>query len=223
MYWLQVLWAVVRGLAAGISACYWDDFVARQQATKKDPSPEQPGPFTGPVAPSEPAEGVRVDTGRKEGEFAAGVPYMGGAADPRLRPTQAAAPPREGESRRKRRSQPVAPTPAEQLCARCKSALAHELTTAVSADLAVAQEAADQQPSAPLPQVAAARTEDNATSLATPPVKPTAPASPASASKANGEVRWERPPLLDRLVTRLSTRGALTRLVESAGAVPSGA
>ena len=222
MYWLQVLWAVVRGLAAGISACYWDDFVASQQGKKKGPSPEQPGPFTGPVAPSEPAVGVRVDTGRKEGEFAAGVPYMGGAADPRLRPTQAAAPPREGESRRKRRSQPAAPTPAEQLCARCKSALGHELTTAVPADLAVTQEAADLPPSAPSPQ-AAARTEYTATSLATPPVEPTAPTSSASASKAPGEIKWERPPLLDRLVTRLSTRGALTRLVESAGAVPSGA
>lgn len=218
MYWLQVLWAVVRGLAAGISACYWDDFVASQQGKKKGPSTEQPGP----VAPSEPAAGVRVDTGRKEGEFVAGIPYMG-SADPRLRPTQAAAPPREGESRRKRRSQPAAPTPAEQLCARCKLALEHELTTAVPADLAVTQEAADLPPSAPIPQAATTRTEDTATSLATPPVEPTAPTSPASASKANGEVRWERPPLLDRLVTRLSTRGALTRLVESAGAVPSGA
>lgn len=46
-----------------------------------------------------------------------------------------------------------------------------------------------------------------------------ASADPATASK----VTWERPPLLDRLVTRLSTRGALTRLAESASPVPSGA
>jgi hypothetical protein len=173
------------------------------------------------VAPGEPAAGLRVDVDRKEGEFAAGVPYMGGAADPRLRPTQAA-PPREGESRRKRRSQPAAPTPAEQLCARCKSALDHELTTSVPADLAIAQETADLPSAVTVP--AAARTEDSATTTPTSPMEPTArPAELTSSSKARGEIKWERPPLLDRLVTRLSTRGALARLVEPAAAVPSGA
>lgn len=217
MYWLRMLWALIRGIAWGVADAKWDEFVASRQAAKQGPSPEQPGPATGPAAPSEPAAGVRVDTGRKEGEFAAGVPYMGGAADPRLRPT--AAPPREGESRRKRRSQPAAPTPAEQVCARCKSALEHGLTSSVPADLAVAQEAADLPAVAAVPQTAAARTEVTASSLATPAAEPTT--KPAAASTARGEIKWERPPLLDRLVTRLSTRGALARLVESA-AVPSG-
>lgn len=222
MYWLRLLWAVIRGVAWGISDAKWDEFVARERAKKQGPSPEQSQPppgATGPMAPSEPAAGVRVDVDRKEGEFAGGLPFVGGVSDSRVRQAQAQAAPRDGGSRRKRRAQPAAPTPAEQLCARCKVALEHELTTEVPADLAVVQEAADLAPAPAAP----AHEETIAVSSAEPPatLQP-APAEPPS-EPARGVAGWVRPPLLDRLVTRLSTRGALTRLVEPAGALPSGA
>lgn len=227
MYWLRLLWAVIRGVAWGISDAKWDEFVKSRNAQKQGPSPESPppGPFTGPVAPSEPATGVRVDVERKEGEFAGGVPFVG-VSDPRVRPAPAQAAPRDGASRRKRRAQPAAATPAEQLCARCKLALEHELTADMPADLAVAQEAADLEPSTvPVAQAGDAQTSVNASpaELTSEAVQPTLEPAVPAAREPRGVMQWERPPLLDRLVTRLSTRGALARLVEPAGALPSGA
>jgi hypothetical protein len=219
MYWLRVLWAIVRGIAAGVSATKWDDFMAekygvkkKKQAPQSDPPP--PGPFTGPVAPSEPAEGVRVDVERKEGEFTGGLPYMG---DTRVRPAQAQAAPRDGESRRKRRTRPAAPTPEELVCARCKAALDNELVTPDAESLAVAQEAAQEEAA---PETAAGQAAINVP-------KDDAAGSEGDTAECletdgnNGDCVSPvvpdavRPALADRLVTRLGTRGSLTRLSEA--------
>lgn len=219
MYWLRLLWAVIRGVAWGISDAKWDEFVARERAKKQGPSPEQGQPPPG--APSEPAASVHVDVDRKEGEFAGGL-FVGGVSDPRVRQAQAA--PRDGASRRKRRAQPTAPTPAEQLCARCKVALEHELTADVSVGLAVVQEAADLEPTAPVAAGDAKTSVDiPPADLTAQPAEPTVEPAVPAAGAPRGVMEWVRPPLLDRLVTRLSTRGALARLVEPTGALPSGA
>lgn len=219
MYWLRVLWAIVRGVAAGISAD-WDEFVAREYGKKQGPSPRSEqapaGPFTGPVAPSEPAEGVRVDTERKEGQFT-GLPYMGESFDPRVRPAQAQTAPRDGESRRKRRSRPAAPTPTEFVCARCKAALDGELQAADAAGLAIAQEVPQDdaaagsgagQPAINVPNDDVAGPGGDAAECVETRGNDGESVTPAVPDAA-------RPALADRLVTRLGTRGSLMRLSEA--------
>lgn len=220
MYWLRLLWAVVRGIAWGVSDAKWDEFVAERTGRKQGPGPQSgapaSGPFTGPVTPSEPAAGVRVETARKEGEFTGGLPYMGGSADPRVRPSQAAAAPRDGESRRKRRTRPQGPGLAEQVCARCKDAMQHDLTPPPTEGLAVVQEADLDEPAPTSVEI-----EAPAAGAAAPVGDPEGNEGPlgtegeSDTAESPAESDVSRPALADRLVTRLGTRAALARLSEA--------
>lgn len=216
MNWWAVLWAVITGVAAGISAD-WENFYARNygdkwaQASEPEPKSEPTPTGTTPPQPTPPPSSspqVNVDVPAREGEFAAGLPYVGG---PRVAQRSEA-----GDGRRKRRNKPT-PTPAEHLCARCKAAMEHDLTTS-PADLAVPMEADTDAPDAPdalvpVPLVAdaAAGTEHGiATGEA---------ASEQSGAREVFTASADPPPrrpIEHRLVTHLGTRGALTRLVGSA-------
>lgn len=219
--WWAVLWAVITGFAAGVAAD-WERFYDRHYAgkpgfggKKKKASPE-PGkpewtkeaaaPFTRDASPppaptpeaspstAPPGPKVQVDVARREGEFATGVPFINGSRVSMARREPVS---RDGERRRKRRTKP-APTPAETICARCKAAAQHDLTTVEPADLALTQEAeTDELPAAPT----AAEGEKTSGEEAQP-----QEARPEEKPKHRG-------PIAGRIVTTLGTRGALMRAV----------
>lgn len=216
MHWLAVLWAVITGVAAGISAD-WDNFYASNYGGKKEaaappagaatstPTGTAPAPETTPATATGPQ--VNVEVARGEGEFAAGLPYVAGPRMPAT-PEPARA---EGESRRKRRPKPAtnpAMNPAEQVCARCKAALEHDLTQTEPGDLAVPQEIEDREPAASATDIGTTPAGEHAAQATTTAESTSGAASPPPA---------RRIPLRERLVTNLGTRGALARLAGSSG------
>ena len=205
-WFVAALWAVLTGVAAGINPD-WQSVVTRQYTGKEQakPKPDKDaaaGCGSPGTAPGEKDPQVRVDVPTREGEFASGVPFAGGPKIPRSEQ------PGEDSGRRKRRTKP-APTAAEQVCARCKAAIEHELQEPVDvADLARTQEAETDEAAAHDPPLKDA--EQPAVS----------DEHPEPSDERNASVSEEPPrprgPIGERVTLRLGTRGALTRLVEQA-------
>lgn len=245
MSWLvAVLWGVLTGVAAGINPD-WQKVYARdcgQGATQKgtsEPGAQTTATPTGTTPPTSantnastpPGTQIRVDVPQRENEFSAGLPYVNGPCTGQQRVEVRD----ESEGRRRRRPK-SAPSAAESLCARCRAAIEHDLTVANHVEQAASQEAEHEA----LAEAATATASEPVETAPKPMAQPCerAPASSGltGTKEAQGGMELRSSPpnkamrrkFTDRLVTRLSTRGAMTRtlgsdepVADAAGKLPS--
>lgn len=243
-WFVAVLWGVLTGIAAGINPD-WQKVYARDcgqgttQNRTSEPGAQTRAAPTGTAPPkaadtttnTAPGAQITVDVPQRENEFSAGLPYVKGPCTGQQRVEARD----ESEGRRRRRPKP-APSAAESLCARCKAAIEHDLTVTNHVEQAAAQEAEHEA----LVEVAAAAAPEPVETAPEPTEQPfeQAPASIDLAgtkeAREGAELRSAPPhktirrKFTDRLVTRLSTRGAMTRtlgsdepIADAAGKLPS--